>query len=230
MTSAARRRVILLPGLWMPGAAMRWLAMRLRSAGFAPGILGYRAVADGPGLAIERLGERLRAEGEADIVAHSLGGLIALQALCEEPRLPVAKVVCLGSPLGGSGAAAGMLRWAPAATLLGRSARLLRDGLLVDGRHCWSGRAQVGVVAGRVPHGMGALVAGFRGAHDGTVAVAETRLEGIADHVVVDASHSGLLFSAEAAGQAVHFLREGRFRHRAAGAARAGSVRSGPAG
>lgn len=202
-----------MPGLWMPGASMHWLSVRLRAAGFAPEILGYRAVADGPALAIARLGERLRAEGEADIVAHSLGGLIALQALCEEPRLPVARVVCLGSPLNGSGAAAGMLRWAPAATLLGRSAQLLHDGLRLGDRHCWEGRAQVGVVAGRVPHGLGALFAGFHGEHDGTVAVAETRVDGITDHVVVNASHSGLLFSAEAAGQAVHFLRDGCFLH-----------------
>lgn len=202
-----------MPGLWMPGASMHLLASHLRNAGFAPEILGYRAVADGPGLAIERLAERLLAEGEADIVAHSLGGLVALQALCDAPRLPVAKVVCLGSPLNGSGAAAGMLRWAPAATLLGRSARLLRDGLRLGEEHCWVGRARVGVIAGRVPHGLGALFAGFGGEHDGTVAVAETRLDGISDHVVVKASHSGLLFSGEAAGQAVHFLRDGCFLH-----------------
>ena len=207
------RRVVLLHGLWMPGASMHWLAQELRAAGFAPEILSYRSVADGPDLAVPRLVARLQAEGEADIVAHSLGGLIALQALCDEPRLPVARVVCLGSPLTGSGVAAGMMRWAPAATLLGRSARLLHDGVRPPGGHCWEGRAQVGVVAGCVPHGLGALFAGFHGDHDGTVAVAETRLDGIADHVVVESSHSGLLFSAEAARQAVVFLQEGHFLH-----------------
>jgi len=197
----------------MPGASMHWLAQQLRAAGFAPEILSYRSVADGPALAVTRLAARLQSEGEADILGHSLGGLIALQALCEAPSLPVARVVCLGSPLNGSGAAAGMMRWAPAATLLGRSARLLQDGVRPGGGHCWEGRAQVGVVAGCVPHGLGALFAGFGGDHDGTVAVAETRLDGIADHVVIEASHSGLLFSAPAARQAIAFLREGRFRH-----------------
>jgi pimeloyl-ACP methyl ester carboxylesterase len=201
------RRVILLHGLWMPGAAMHWLAAQLKAAGFAPEIFSYHSVADGPDLAVPRLVERL-AQGEADIVAHSLGGLIALQALCESPDLPVARVVCLGSPLTGSGAATGMLRWAPAASLLGRSAALLQHGIA-----CWQGRAQVGVIAGHVPHGLGALFAGFHDEHDGTVAVAETRLPGLADHVVVDASHSGLLFSAEAAEQATAFLRVGHFRH-----------------
>lgn len=202
------RRVVLLHGLWMPGAAMHWLAAHLTSEGFAPEIFSYHSVADGPDMAVPRLIELLEAGDGADIVAHSLGGLIALQALCESPGLPVARVVCLGSPLTGSGAASGMLRWAPAAALFGRSAALLRTGIA-----CWQGRAQVGVIAGCVPHGLGALFAGFDGEHDGTVAVAETRLPGLADHVVVAASHSGLLFSAEAAQYVVAFLRHGRFHH-----------------
>jgi pimeloyl-ACP methyl ester carboxylesterase len=202
------RRVILLHGLWLPGAAMHWLAAHLKADGFAPEVFSYHSVADGPDTAVPRLVELLEAGDGADIVAHSLGGLIALQALCESPGLPVARVVCLGSPLTGSGAATGMLRWAPAAALLGRSAALLRTGIA-----CWEGKAQVGVIAGRVPHGLGALFAGFDGEHDGTVAIAETQLPGLADHVVVDASHSGLLFSTEAAEQATAFLRDGHFRH-----------------
>ena len=69
------------------------------------------------------------------------------------------------------------------------------------------------MVAGRVPHGLGALFGQFDGEHDGTVAVAETRLPGLADHVVVDASHSGLLFSGAAAAQTLAFFQDGRFRH-----------------
>jgi pimeloyl-ACP methyl ester carboxylesterase len=183
----------------------------LKQAGFAPEVFSYHSVTDGPALAVPRFAEVLREGGEADIVAHSLGGLIALQALCRYPELPARRVVCLGTPLAGSGAANGMLRWSPTAGLLGRSAELLRHGLVHDGDGCWRGSARVGVVAGRVRHGLGALVAGFDGDHDGTVAVAETRLDGIADHVVIDASHSGLLFSEAAARQAVAFLGEGRF-------------------
>jgi pimeloyl-ACP methyl ester carboxylesterase len=201
------RRVVLLHGLWMPNASMHWLATQLRTQGFAPEAFSYHSVADGPDLAVPRLVELLRGSGEVDIVAHSLGGLIALQALCEAPDLPVARVVCIGSPLTGSGAATGMLRWGPAASLLGRSAALLQQGI-----QCWRGRAEVGVIAGRVRHGLGALFAGFDGEHDGTVAVQETQLEGITDHVVVDASHTGLLFSPETATQAVAFLRNGRFQ------------------
>ena len=88
---------------------------------------------------------------------------------------------------------------------------------LRQGFACWQGRAEVGVIAGHVPHGLGALFGHFEADHDGTVAVAETRLEGLADHVVIAASHSGLLFSAEAASQAAAFLRDGHFMPVAAG-------------
>lgn len=201
------RRVVLLHGLWMPGVAMHWLAARLRQAGYDTEVFSYASVADGPDRAVPRLVE-LIGDTECDIVAHSLGGLIALQAMCDAPDLPVRRIVCLGVPLAGSGAAAGILRFPMSSMLLGRSATLLQSGF-----PCWQGRAEVGVVAGRVPHGLGAFFAHFDGDHDGTVGLAETRIEGLADHVVVDASHSGLLLSHAAADQAIAFLRDGHFDH-----------------
>lgn len=201
--------VVLLPGLWMPGAAMQWFAAQLKAGGLAPSIFSYPSVAGGPEAAVPRLVRRLRQLDAAHVVAHSLGGLIALQALCADPELPVARMVCLGAPLRGSGAATGVLTQFPAASvMLGRSAALLQQGFA-----CWEGRVEVGAIAGRVPRGLGALFAGFSGEHDGTVAVEETQLPGLADHVVVQASHSGLLFSAEAARHTIAFLRDGRFRH-----------------
>src|SRR3546814_7356434 len=95
------RRVVLLSGLWMPGASMQWLAGQLRAQGFDTETFSYHSVADGPDRAVPRLVELLGEGGEADIVARSLGGLIALQALRETPDLPVGRVVCLGSPLTG---------------------------------------------------------------------------------------------------------------------------------
>lgn len=200
-------RVVLLHGLWMPRASMHRLASRLRNAGFAPELFGYPTVAGGPRVALPRLVEQLR-RGPTHVVAHSLGGLVTLGALEQEPELPVARVVCLGSPLCGSAAAGGLSRRRWAAPALGASAELLRSGC-----RPWSGPAQVGMVAGRTPLGLGQFFGGIRGDSDGTVAVAETRLPGLADHVVVASSHSGLLLSAAAARQAIHFLRSGRFLH-----------------
>jgi hypothetical protein len=59
--------------------------------------------------------------------------------------------------------------------------------------------------------GVGAVLAHLVGEHDGTVAVAETRLPGLADHCVVESSHTSLLFSPEVARRVACFLREGQF-------------------
>jgi hypothetical protein len=52
------------------------------------------------------------------------------------------------------------------------------------------------------------------GPHDGTVAVAETRLPGATDHVVLPVTHFSMLTSRAVADQVVAFLRRGRFEHR----------------
>ena len=82
---------------------------------------------------------------------------------------------------------------------------------VAEREHLTQGAAAVGVVAGRTPRGLGRLFADLGGEHDGTVAVDETRLPGIAAHCVVEASHTGLVVSAAARRQVLRFLRDGRF-------------------
>lgn len=199
-------RVVLLHGLWLPAVSMRWLARRLAGAGFVPELFAYPTVTGGPDAAVPSLVALLQ-RAETHVLAHSLGGLVALRALQLHPQLPVRRVVCLGSPLCGSAAATGLSRRPLTAASLGRSAELLQRGC---GR--WDGAAEIGVIAGNRPLGLGQYFGRLDGPSDGTVGVAETRLAGLADHIVIPASHTGLLFSAEAARQATAFLQRGQFR------------------
>jgi pimeloyl-ACP methyl ester carboxylesterase len=199
-------RVLLIHGIWNARAWMWPFARLMRRQGFAPEVFGYHSVFGPPERAANRLAAHLRQKPTDYIIGHSLGGLIALEALRSAPDLSVKRVVCLGSPLLGSAAARALaeraaLRWA-----LGHS-----DALLLRGCPPWQGTAQVGMVAGDLARGLGGLFAHFDGPSDGTVAVAETRLPGLSDHCVVPASHSGLVLSDAAARQAAHFLRHGRF-------------------
>ncbi|ASR42481.1 hypothetical protein BEN78_02810 [Xanthomonas citri pv. mangiferaeindicae] len=204
--SGGPQRVVLLHGIWMVGLTMRRFARHLEAEGFAPEIFGYPSITGGPQAAMDGLLAQLRRGGPAHLVGHSLGGLVALQALAQAPEVPVGRVVCLGSPVCGSGAAAALSRWPISRLYFGRSADILLTGCAQ-----WPPQVAVGMVAGRVPRGLGALFARFDGPHDGTVAVAETHAPGLADHVVVEASHSGLLFSSQAVIQTAAFLRAGRF-------------------
>ncbi|HEF1863936.1 TPA: alpha/beta fold hydrolase, partial [Stenotrophomonas maltophilia] len=166
--------VLLLHGIWNARAWVGPLAWRLRARGFQVHAFGYSSVFGGPDVAVPQLLERLTDAGPLSLVGHSLGGLLALEALRRQPQLDVQRVVCLGSPLRGSGTARSLSEhgWGLA---LGRSSELLLDGL-----PDWQGKAEVGLIAGSVPHGLGSLLGAIDDASDGTVALAETRLPGLA--------------------------------------------------
>lgn len=202
--------VLLLHGLWMRGFALSVLARRLRDAGFSVDVFDYLSVTGGAERATERLRARLDLAAARDdrvhVIGHSLGGLIALEALRGRNARPGERALCLGSPLKGSVAAARLGAWPGGSFLLGRSFERLRDGVAP-----WSGPHQVGVIAGRLPYGLGMFSHGLAEPHDGTVAVAETELPGISDHHVVSASHTGLVYSEEVAALCARFLRCGAF-------------------
>ncbi|WP_424683325.1 esterase/lipase family protein [Frateuria sp. YIM B11624] len=202
-------QIILLHGLWMRGFALGLLHKRMADAGFAVDRFDYMSVVSSQERIVERLHRRMQrfAPGPVHLVGHSLGGLLALQACREAAELPPGRIVCLGSPVKGSAAARGFAGFGQGGeALLGHNRELLENGM-----ERWEGAREAGMIAGRVPIGLGAMLTHMEGEHDGTVAVAETQLPGLADHCVVETSHTGLLLSADAARQAVHFLRHGRF-------------------
>lgn len=202
-------RVLLVHGLWMRSFAMRWLATRLQGQGFDAALFGYYSLMQDTDAVVARLADAMAQYPSAHVVAHSLGGLLSLRAAEQVGTARIGRIVCLGSPLAGSQAATSIVAKIPAgATLVGHNRALLASGI---GRI--PAGLQVGAVAGCVPRGLGGVLAHFACEHDGTVAIAETRVPGLADHAVVHASHSGLLFSDAAARRATEFLRQGRFEH-----------------
>jgi hypothetical protein len=75
----------------------------------------------------------------------------------------------------------------------------------------WHGRVALGAIAGSRSVGTGQFFAHFDEANDGTVAVRETIIPGLADHIVLPHSHIGMLFAGDVAANVAHFLRMGRF-------------------
>lgn len=207
--------VVLLPGIWMPGGEMQFLRHRLESEhGFAGHLFSYASVRGSLDENARALAGFLQKRGlhEAHLVGHSLGGVVALRALSLAPALTSGRVVCLGSPLCGSRAARHLSERDWGRRILGHT---LTEGVLESAAEEWArhvtGSRDVAVIAGTRPMGMGRLFASFDGDNDGTVAVAETHLPGIRDHLCLPVSHTGLVLSRDVADQAAAFLLRGEF-------------------
>ena len=208
-------KVILLHGVWMPAGEMLFLKHRFQSEyGFDCEVFSYPSVRGELDQNARNLADFLASfdAHRVHLVGHSLGGVMALRMLAKTLPPARGRVVCLGSPLCGSRAAARLSesKWGKA--IMGES---LPQAALGEPASVWAGdvvnRYEVGVIAGDVPAGIGRFLAKFDEANDGTVAVEETRLDGIKDHIVLPVSHSGMILSSSVADQAAAFLQRGTF-------------------
>lgn len=193
-------RVILVHGLWMRAPVLMYWARGLRKAGFDPVYFSYRSLLQAPETAMRRLRDLAMQNPAGHVLAHSLGGLIAIKALTDCPGF-TGRIICVGSPLAGSQVVRHY-----AGTALGRlaggSAELLSSGLkeIPDG-------LSVSVIAGTEPRGLGRVFHRFHERNDGSVALSETDIPGLSRHVKVRASHSGQLLSKSVLEAAISLLR-----------------------
>ncbi len=205
--------VILVHGLWMNGMEMSVLRRRLQlEHGFEAQTFAYPTLHGDA----EEIGRELaqtardagRRGGRVHLVGHSLGGAFVYKALVECGAEVDGNAVVLGSPLNGSRAAQGVSRHPMLRPLLGP--HVLRE-LAQPRERCWTRGGALGAIAGSMRMGTGQYFTRFDEDHDGSVAVSETIIPGLQDHLVLPHSHMGLIFAADVAAQVAHFLRQGRF-------------------
>jgi pimeloyl-ACP methyl ester carboxylesterase len=203
--------VVYVHGLWMPGEESLILRRRLAQE-FALTLhpLRYSAAHSTMSAITARLQDfvrELRAP-EVHFLGHSLGGLVIHRFLERFPDQPPGRVVFLGTPCLASRAAEQASRFAPMVHLMGQS---VAEELLWSRARRWTHARPLGIVAGTQPLGVGQLLANFEEANDGTVAVSETRMPGMSDHIALPVSHLGMLLSARVAHETGLFLTAGRF-------------------
>ncbi len=209
------KKIVLLHGVWSHGTALLLLRRHLQNEyGFDVRIFNYRSLQRTLDENADALAEFINDHDldDSHLVGHSLGGIILLRMLANDSAVIDGRVVCLGSPLRGSRPADVLdsLDWGD--VLLGRS---VASGVLRKPASEWADgvceKYDVGVIAGDAPYGVGQFFANFDGPNDGTVAVAETHLEGQKDHIVLPTSHKGLVFTRAPADQVAAFLKRGQF-------------------
>jgi pimeloyl-ACP methyl ester carboxylesterase len=194
----------------MNGLETLWIRQRMKSRGFAPRAFRYESLHASVEQVVDDLSAELaRLPPPVHLVGHSLGGLMLLKLFEFRPNQPPGRVVLMGSPASGSRAARSVSGWAIGPSVLGP---LALAELVRDGPRRWTQPRELGVIAGCTSAGLGRLVAELPQPNDGTVAVEETRIEGMTDHVVLPVTHTGMLVSASVAEHVARFLRSGRFQ------------------
>jgi pimeloyl-ACP methyl ester carboxylesterase len=207
-----RQSVVLVNGLWMPGAMLWLLAGRLRRAGFRVYTFTYPSVRQDLRANAARLHEFLaRIPGATvHLVGYSLGGLVLRALFHFHPAQRPGRIALLGSPQRGSHAARALAGSRFGRRLLGHSMADLNAG--VPQAWPWPPR-DTGVIAGTAAFGLGCLITPLPPPHDGTVSLDETTLPQAGDRVVLPVTHFGMLLSGRVAREVAQFLRGSRFTH-----------------
>lgn len=204
--------IVLVHGLWMSGFELGVLKHRIEESGnFRACAFSYPSLTGSMDDHVRSLVEFARAQQTQTLhfVGHSLGGLVILRALMQADDIPPGRAVLLGTPLQGSRAAQGVARLPFGKMLLGSA---VHEECVEFAPREWTGKREVGIIAGSMGLGLGRLVAKLDVDNDGTVLVEETKLPGAKDHIVMSVTHTGMVFSAGVAEQAMWFLKHGEFK------------------
>ena len=213
---ATPETVVVLHGLARGSMQMLVLEWRLTARGYHVCNIGYETRVDSIGDASDAVhGEILVCAGEArriDFVTHSLGGLV-LRSLLVRHEIPTAgRAVMLAPPNQGSEIADAFEDNGWLADVFGPLTGQLGTEPHDLPRTLPPPRIPFAVIAGdRWINPVGPFL--IAGPHDGTVSVASTRLEGMADHLVLPYTHTFIMNPEEVAEQIDRFLRHGRFDH-----------------
>ncbi len=202
--------VVFIHGLWMLGIDMTLLRKRVRRCGFKVHQFRYSTVRKSPqesAIQLQAYIKQFDSNEPLHFVAHSLGGLVVRHLFHLYPKQRSGNILTLGTPHAGSAVAELLTHSVWGRFILGKS---VQQGLLGNVPQ-WQAGNPLGVIAGVGRMGIGRLLTRFSGENDGTVAVAETKLDGAAAHLAMPCSHMGLIYNKAVAEQVCVFLKQGRF-------------------
>jgi len=209
--------VVLLHGLARTSTSMNKMQRELEAAGFLTANIDYPSrdytVEKLAGMAVMDGLEACRANDDVEkihFVTHSLGGILVRQYLSTNKIAELGRVVMMGPPNQGSAAVDELIDVPGFDWLNGPAGRQLGKG--DDSVPLQLGPAdfELGVIAGnRTIDPVTSAV--LENPDDGRVSVDDTRLDGMADFVVVEHSHAFMMRMQRPIELTIEFLRSGQF-------------------
>jgi len=212
------KEVIIVHGFLMNSLVMKVIGKRFKAKGWKVHYFNYDSTffeKETTLSELKKLVDNIKGD-DLYFVGHSMGGLVIRQFIHDNPSVRHKRVVTLGTPHNKS-TFANLVSESLLNELFGINGEA---GLIADLKE-WDSETEIGSIAGSKPFGLFSVFSFLAPKktekehllpHDGTILVKETQLEGQEDHIVLNVSHTGLVYSKEAFEQTIHFFEKGKFK------------------